>query len=112
MDSGERKIEVQKLKAISDKEMVLDEIEGIDFWFEAPQKKSASVPAKWKMSILTWLAVFPGVVVLSKLYHNLFPSFPSTLLTLFVTLTLVPLLTWILMPNIVKLFKVWLFGNK
>jgi len=108
MDSEERQKEVIKLKALSEKEMMLGQIEGIDFWFEAPEKKAAA-PLKWKMSLLTWLAVFPGVVLLSKLYHGLFPDFPGMLLTLFVTLTLVPLLTWVLMPNIVKLFKGWLF---
>ncbi len=112
MDSDERKKELSKLTALSEKEMILGQITGIDFWFEAPEKKSAIVPPKWKMSLLTWLAVFPGVVLLSKFYHALFPDFPSTLLTLFVTLTLVPLLTWVLMPNIVKLFKGWLFGKK
>jgi len=112
MDSKERKTEVAKLKTFSEKEMVLRQIEGIDFWFEAPEKKTATAPPKWKMSLLTWLAVFPGVVLLSKFYHSLFPNFPSILLTLLVTLTLVPLLTWFLMPNIVKLFKGWLFEKK
>ncbi len=112
MDSDERNKELSKLNALSEKEMVLGQITGIDFWFEAPQKKSAAAPPKWKMSLLTWLAVFPGVVLLSKLYHALFPDFPAMLLTLLVTLTLVPLLTWVLMPNIVKLFKGWLFQNK
>ena len=111
MDSDERKNEVSKLNSLSEKEMVLGKIEGIDFWFEAPEKKATGAPQKWKMSLLTWLAVFPGVVLLSKLYHGLFPDFPSMLLTLLVTLTLVPLLTWVLMPNIVKLFKGWLFKD-
>jgi len=52
------------------------------------------------------------VVLLSKFYRGIFPDFPSTVLTLLVTLTLVPLLTWVLMPNIVKLFRRWLFGKK
>ena len=109
MESEERKKEVAKLAALSEKEMVLGQISGIDFWFEPPEKKNIAAPPKWKMSLLTWLAVYPGVVLLSKLYHFLFPDFPPLILTLFVTLTLVPLLTWVLMPNIVKLFKGWLF---
>jgi len=112
MDSDERKNEVSKLNSLSEKEMVLGQIEGVDFWFDAPGKKTDGAPPKWKMSLLTWLAVFPGVVILGKLYHALFPDFSSILLTLFTTMTLVPLLTWVLMPNIVKLFKGWLFGKK
>ena len=110
MDSKERKEEIQKLKEISEKEMVLGQVSGIDFWFESPEQKTKGAPPKWKMATLTWLAVFPGVVLLSKLYHFVFPTFPPTVLTLFVTLTLVALLTWVLMPNMVKIFKGWLFG--
>ena len=111
MDSSERKTEISKLNVLSEKEMILGQTEGIDFWFDAPEKKKAIPPPKWKMSILTWLAVFPGVVLLSKFYHGLFPNLPSIILTLFVTLTLVPMLTWMLMPNIVKLFRNWLFKS-
>ena len=109
MDSEERKKEIAKLDVLSEKEMILGQISGIDFWFEAPEKKNAAAPPKWKMSLLTWLAVFPGVVILSKFYHALLPDFSGILLTFLVTITLVPLLTWVLMPNIVKLFKGWLF---
>jgi antibiotic biosynthesis monooxygenase (ABM) superfamily enzyme len=111
MDSKERQQAIKKLQAISEKEMVIEAVSGIDFWFEAPEKKSPNAPPKWKMSILTWLAVFPGVVLLSKMYHFLFPQLSGVLTTLLVTLTLVPLLTWVLMPNIVKLFKNWIFSK-
>jgi antibiotic biosynthesis monooxygenase (ABM) superfamily enzyme len=108
MDSEERKEEVKKLKSFSQKEMELEHQEGIDFWFTNSDEE-AKKPPKWKMSLLTWLAVFPGVALLSLLYRAIFPSFPTIALTLFVTLTLVPLLTWVLMPNIVIFFKKWLF---
>jgi antibiotic biosynthesis monooxygenase (ABM) superfamily enzyme len=109
MDSKERKQEISKLKAFSEKEMVIGQVEGIDFWFETAIKKTTGAPPKWKMATLTWVAVFPGVVFLSLFYHWLFPDFNSIITTFLVTLTLVPLLTWLLMPNLVKLFKTWLF---
>lgn len=111
MDSKERKQEVSKLKALSEKEMVINQVEGIDFWFENPNKKATKTPPKWKMAILTWIAVFPGVILLSQFYHWLFPTFDNVIITLLLTLTLVTLLTWVLMPNLVKLCKSWLFEN-
>ncbi len=111
MDSQERITELDKLEKLSEKERVYGEITGIDFWFETPEKENVRTPPKWKMSLLTWAAVFPGVVVLSKSYHFLFPTAHPIILTLLTTMTLVPLLTWVLMPNIVKLFKGWLFSK-
>lgn len=111
MDSKERKSETQKLKTFSEKKMQLEHQEGIDFLFTRPST-AATKPPKWKMAILTWVAVFPGVVLLSLFYHWVFPTgLNGILITLFVTATLVPLLTWVLMPNLVKLCKGWLFSE-
>ncbi len=107
MDSEERITEVKKLKSFSEKEMQLEYQEGIDFWFTTPGETKR--PPKWKMAILTWVAVFPMVLILLELYGRLFPTFSLTLKVLFVTVTLVALLTWVLMPNLTKLFKRWLY---
>jgi len=109
MDSTERQKEIEKLIAFSEKEMILRNIEGIEFWFEAPEAKITNTPPKWKMSLLTWTAVFPGVVLLSSFYHTLFNNLNPMIHTLLVTLTLVPLLTWVLMPMIIRVFKSWIF---
>lgn len=108
MDSEERKLELEKLKVYSEQEMQLEYQEGIDFWFTQP-KDQVNRPPKWKMSILTWIAVFPGVVFLSKFFSFMFPDFSSTFIVFFVTLTLVALLTWVLMPNLTRIFKKWLY---
>ncbi|OJJ15379.1 hypothetical protein BKI52_38850 [marine bacterium AO1-C] len=109
MESDERAQEIEKLDGLYEKEMVLREVTGIDFWFEAPDTKNVSAPPKWKMAVLTWVLVFPGVVIVSKLFRFLFPTLTPVFVTLCVTLSLVPLLTWVLMPNVVKLLKKWLF---
>lgn len=111
MESEQRSQEINKLEDLSEKDLVLREVEGIDFWFEAPNANQAGVPPKWKMAILTWLVVFPGVVLASKAFRAVFPTFSGVLITLCVTLSLVPLLTWVLMPTVVKLCKRWLFGD-
>ncbi len=111
MKSEERKGEIKKLEAISEKEMVIGEVTGIDFWFQAPETKTQGAPPKWKMAILTWFVVFPGVVLTSGMFRSLFPNLSPILTTFLVTLFLVPLLTWVLMPNLVKLFRSWLFSK-
>lgn len=104
MDSDERKSALKKLKLFSEKEMQLEHQEGIDFWFTASDVE-AKRPPKWKMAVLTWVAVFPMVILLLEIYGRLFPSFSLTIKVFFVSITLVGLLTWVLMPNLTKLFK-------
>ena len=108
MNSEARKTEVKRLGSISEEEMQLEHQEGIDFLFRTSGTPSVS-PPKWKMAVVTWAAVFPGVVVLSQLFRGMFPTLNGVVTTLLVTLTLVPLLTWVLMPNLTKLLKKWLF---
>jgi len=108
MNSDERKSALKKLKPFSEKEMQLEYQEGIDFWFTTPETEAKRSP-KWKMAILTWVAVFPIVLLLLEVYGRLFPSFSLTIKVLFTTITLVALLTWVLMPNLTNLFKKWLF---
>lgn len=108
MESKERKEALKKVKEFSEKEMQLEHQEGIDFWFTTPDFQIKR-PPKWKMSILTWLAVFPGVVLLSKFFSFLFPDFSSIFIVLLVTLTLVALLSWVLMPCLTRIFKKWLY---
>jgi antibiotic biosynthesis monooxygenase (ABM) superfamily enzyme len=108
MNSKERNLELKKLSKFSKKEMQLDFHDSIGFWFTG-DKVEEKKPPKWKMALLTWVAVFPMVLILLDLFSKLLPSFPLALKVLFVTITLVTLLTWFLLPNLTKIFKKWLF---
>lgn len=110
MESNDRLEEIEKLKELVVEEMELNYEEGIDFWFTTPEMKVQG-PPKWKMAIITWIAVYPMVIALLYFYGALFPTLVLPLKVLLVTLTLVPLLTWVLMPNLTKLFKSWIFKN-
>ena len=108
MNSDERKSALKMLKLFSEKEMQLEHQEGIDYWFTTSDFE-AKRPPKWKMAILTWVVVFPMVLVLLEIFGKLFPSFSPTIKVFFVSISLVGLLTWFFMPYLSKLFKKWLF---
>ena len=89
MESDERAREIEKLNGLYEKEMVLREVNGIDFWFESPDTKNVSAPPKWKMAIITWSLVFPGVIAMSWLVHYMFPGLNNILINICETLNLV-----------------------
>lgn len=67
-------------------------------------------PKKWKMAVIIWIAIYPSITsvfLFGGKYLMLIDSIP--LRTLCVTVVLVPLMVFVLIPLLQKLFKNWLF---
>ena len=83
--------------------------EGLEFWFSLPNNIRSKAPKKWKMAILTWMVIYPLVLILSTLAGVYLSSVHPYLRTLFVSMVLVALMTYIIMPRITTLFAFWIF---
>lgn len=79
------------------------ELHGLEAFFR--QEAPAAAPPRWKMAILTWLAVNPAVYVCSHAVPALLGGLgvPSPLMFGLVNAGVVALLTWVLMPIGVRL---------
>jgi len=80
------------------------ELDGLDIFF----RQAGKTPPRWKMGIVTYLAVAPAVYVFSRLVSALFGRLPGLVAMLMVNICVVASLTWILMPLLVKAFRPWL----
>ena len=70
----------------------------------APQR-----PNRHKMVFVTWLGIYPTITtVLSVLLPVLLPRLPLPLVTLIVTAIVVPLMGYVVMPNLVRWMHHWL----
>ena len=65
-------------------------------------------PPKWKTAILVWLAIYPSITTLFLLFGEQLMALHPMLRTLVLTLILVPLLVFVLLPLMHKLFAGWL----
>lgn len=108
-NSEPRKAWFQELKAYTYKESNIRYEEGIEFWFSLPQTKASVPPKKWKMALLTWLVIYPSVFALSNLATLLLPDAPLFIRMLIVSMILVSLMTYLIMPNVTKIFSAWIF---
>ena len=81
-------------------------LHGLEAFFNDPSL--AIHPPKWKMAIVTWLGVWPTVFVVSQLIGPLIKPIPAIAATGLVTLVVVILLTWAVMPGLIKLLHPWL----
>lgn len=66
-------------------------------------------PKKWKMAIMIWLAIYPLITTVFAIFGKyLILIDPLPLRTLSITLVLVPIMVFILIPSLQKLLANWL----
>lgn len=65
-------------------------------------------PNRHKMVLLTWLGIWPTITgVLALLLPALLERFPLPVVTLIVTALVVPLMGYVVMPLLLRLFAGW-----
>ena len=85
---------------------------GMETWFSVPGMGVVYPPARWKMAVTTWLAIYPAVLVVQLALPSSFTSLPLPLRALGLTLILVPAMTFVLMPTLSRLLRPWLYASK
>jgi antibiotic biosynthesis monooxygenase (ABM) superfamily enzyme len=72
---------------------------------------SKLAPPRWKMAIVTWLGVFPSVLLWSSMLPQFLGGLPQLLVVAIVNVFVVATLTWAVMPLLSKLFAGWLHAS-
>ena len=96
---------------------------GLESWFQLPGHQVVVPPPKYKMATLIALAIYPLLLIVIPGLGWLLGDFPYlaapvTLSAEFFTRTLmnvavlVPLMTWLAMPQLTRLFRRWLHPTK
>ena len=82
------------------------QLDGLEAWFRNPH---GPMPPRWKMALLTWIAVWPvSIFVPAILVPVLGPNFPQVLAAGLIAAGIVIVLTWVAMPLLVKIAHPWL----
>jgi antibiotic biosynthesis monooxygenase (ABM) superfamily enzyme len=74
-----------------------------------PSKLGEPAPPRYKMALVTWLAVFPVVAVIFSLFGQWLSLLPTLVRTLVFTVVMVMLMTYVIMPRMTRLFAFWLY---
>ena len=80
--------------------------------FEAFFRGGRNPPPRWKMAIVTWLGVFPAVLLWSMLLAPRLHIFHPVAATAVITLLVVIPLTWGIMPRLTGALRFWLHGKE
>jgi antibiotic biosynthesis monooxygenase (ABM) superfamily enzyme len=83
---------------------------GFETWFTLPDVPApGAAPPKWKMALVTWLALLPQVIALAFVLEPLHLPFP--LGAAISTAIPVVMLTWVVMPRLTRLLYGWLYSG-
>ncbi|MBQ1047958.1 antibiotic biosynthesis monooxygenase [Micromonospora sp. C51] len=95
---------------------------GIEGWFDPPRAAAIEPldaeptvppsPPRWKQAVTIWLAFFPLSLTATLLTGQLLPGLPTAARVLVMTLTLTPLMTYLVLPRITRALHWWLHGQR
>lgn len=91
---------------------------GIEGWFDEPTEVTvehagavSEVPPRWKQATTIWLGFFPLNVAFSYIVVWLFPGWDDLQIwarVLIMTLSLTPIMTYVMLPTVTRLLRRWL----
>lgn len=82
---------------------------GLETWFTIPGTAPQAPPPRWKMALVTWLALLPQVIALSFILAPL--QLPFLAQAALSTAIPVATLTWIVMPRATRALSGWLHAR-
>jgi uncharacterized protein len=90
---------------------------GIEGWFDAPVVASAEVPVRaatpprWKQAVTIWLVFFPLNLLATVTLGRLLADVHVVLRVAALTVTLTPIMTYLLLPWVTRRLQGWLSGR-
>jgi antibiotic biosynthesis monooxygenase (ABM) superfamily enzyme len=99
-----------RIEPMVEGEATYRQLEGLEAWFRNPH---GPMPPRWKMALLTWIAVWPvSMLVPAILMPLVGPNSPQVSTPGLIAAGIVVILTWVAMPLLVKVAHPWLHPMK
>jgi len=87
-------------------------VTGLETWFTLPGRATIKPPPRWKMVIVTMIGIYPIGLIYQAYLVPYFKLLPLLLRPVALSLLLTPLLTYLIMPQLTKLFRNWLYPGR
>jgi antibiotic biosynthesis monooxygenase (ABM) superfamily enzyme len=84
---------------------------GLESWFTLPDRPGTPPPPPYKMAVLTWITIFPLITVVVLALDPLLDQLTLIPRLAVTTAATVPIMTWLVMPRMTRLFHRWLFAD-
>lgn len=112
LESDERREWIERVKPFIQAAENVQVLTGLETWFELPRRPLKAPPKRYKMALLTWLGVFVTLSIVSRLLSPLLAPLPTLLAQVITVGVVVWILTYLLMPQLTRLFYKWLYPTQ
>lgn len=109
--SAVRRSWVERVQPLITGETSVQRHTGLEYWFTVPDHPG-STPPRIKMAFVTWLALFPLVLVVPPLLVTYLYPLPQWGQIMIIAAVMVLLMTYIVMPQMTRLFSRWLYRGR
>jgi uncharacterized protein len=86
-------------------------VNGLEAWFALPEAPNAQPPPKWKTAIVSAVGIYPLTTTMPTLLKPITVNLPPGLASLVSISIMMPLMTWVVMPQVTRLFHPWLYPS-
>jgi antibiotic biosynthesis monooxygenase (ABM) superfamily enzyme len=90
----------------------LQQLTGLETWFTMPGSLTIKPPPQWKMAIASFLGIYPLALIFQLFLGSFVQHLPIYIRPFLLAGFMIPLMTFVVMPNVTKLLKKWLYPKK
>jgi antibiotic biosynthesis monooxygenase (ABM) superfamily enzyme len=110
LDSEERRRWLARVGELLEADRGLQQLTGLETWFKLPGANVPTMtpPPRWKMWLVSLIAVYPMVLVFQALVVPRMARLPLPLRALVFPLVLLTLMTFVIMPMVTRALRRWL----
>lgn len=106
--SEERAIWHERLHSLAESDPDYRLLTGLEVWFSPKLVPSSSPPPRWRMTVVSWLGIFPVVTFCLWFISPLLAGLPFLVRTAIITVIVVALMSYVVMPRLSRWMGWWL----
>ena len=111
IQSEDRKKWVEQIDSILQEPTHVHFVTGLETWFCLPGTTTMTPPPRYKMAVVTWIAITPLLTAFNYFLGPALSDLPLALRLACTSPMIVLIMTYGVMPLMTKLFRGWLFPN-
>jgi uncharacterized protein len=108
--SPQRLERLAALDELTEDSLQPEEMTGMETWFRLPGQSGRHIP-RWKMTIVTFCVIYVFVLLLTVVLVPRVAHLPLALRAAAFPVIMVPLMTYVVMPRMTRLFGRWLYSR-
>ncbi len=105
-DSPARSLGLAAIMPLTEGPAQTRQVIGLAHWFMTGTQQTP--PPRWKVAIVTWMGIFPTVLLLFILLGDILATLPLVLRVGTLTALVVLIMTWVVAPQLTRVMKPWL----